>query len=81
MSVGDRITVLVAAGAISATLGMGSCSTNAHLDDLKMQLNRRFDEMNARIDEVNVRILDLQADIRELRTLIVGAKAHDASAD
>lgn len=44
MSVGDRITVLVAAGAISATLGMGACSTNAHLDDLKMQINRRFDE-------------------------------------
>ena len=31
---GDRITVLVVAGAISATLGVGSCSTKARIDDV-----------------------------------------------
>ena len=43
---GDRITVLVAAGAISATLGTGSCSTNTRIDDVKMQLNTRIDDVN-----------------------------------
>lgn len=53
MSMGDRITILVAAGAVRATLGMGSCSTNM------------------RINDVNARIDDAQADVWELRTLII----------
>ena len=53
MSMGDRITILVAAGATSATLGMGSWAINMRTDDLR-----------ARID-------DVQADVRELRTLII----------
>ena len=64
MSLGDRITILVAAGAISATLGIGSCSTNVRISDVNTQLNTRIDDVNARID-------DLQADIRELRMLII----------
>lgn len=85
MSTGDRITILVAAGAISATLGVGSCSTNARIDDVRVLVNSRiddvyrrfddvgvrFDDINARIDDVNLRIDDLQADVRELRALIV----------
>ena len=81
MSLGDRITILVAAGAISTTLGMGSCSTNARIDDVKTQLNTRIDDVNGRIDDVNARIDDLQADIRELRTLIVGGNRTDVAAD
>ena len=59
--------MLVAAGAIVATLGVGTCSTNA-----------RFDDLNRRID-------DLQADIRELRSLVIEAikadTADEADAD
>ena len=66
MSTGDRITILVAAGAISATLGVGSCSTNARIDDVNTHLDTRIDDVNTRID-------DLQADIRELRALVIDA--------
>ena len=62
MSWADRISILVAAGAIVVTLGVGTCSTNA-----------RFNDVNARFDDVNRRIDNLQADIRELRTLVVDA--------
>ena len=54
--------MLVAAGAIVATLGVGTCSTNA-----------RFNDVNSRFDDVNRRIDDLQADIRELRSLVIEA--------
>lgn len=67
---GDRITILVAGGAISATLGMGSCSTNMRIGDL-----------NARIDDVNARIGDVQADVRELRTLIIDIARRSEPAD
>ena len=60
---GDRITILVAAGAISAMLGMGSWATNMLIDDLK-----------ARID-------DVQADVRELRTLIIDIARRGEPAD
>ena len=81
MSMGDRITVLVAAGAISATLGVGSCSTNARIDDVNTRLDTRIDDVNARIDDVNARIDDVQADIRELRVLIINAIQADTLAD
>ena len=81
MSTGDWITILVAAGAISATLGMGSCSTNARIDDVNTQLNTRIDDVNTRIDDVNTRIDDVLADIRELRALIIDAIKRDEPAD
>ena len=62
MSWADRISLLVAATAIVATLGVGTCSTNA-----------RFNDVNARFDDVNRRIDDLQRDIRELRSLVIDA--------
>ena len=66
--------MLVAAGAIVATLGVGTCSTNA-----------RFNDVNSRFDDVNRRIDDLQADIRELRSLVIEAikadTADEAAAD
>ena len=71
---GDRITIIVAAGAISATLGVGSCSTNARIDDVNTQLNTRIDDVNARID-------DVQADIRELRALVIDALKRSTPAD
>ena len=62
--------MLAAAGAIVATLGVGTCSTNA-----------RFEDVNRRIDDVNRRIDDLQADIRELRTLVIDAIKRGEPAD
>ena len=64
---GDRITIIVAAGAISATLGVGTCSTNARIDGVNAridgvnaQLDTRIDDMNAqlnaRIDGVNAQL-------------------------
>ena len=64
---GDRITILVAAGAISATLGVGSWSTNARINDVNMQLNTGID--------------DVQEDIRDLRVLVIDALEHGDPAD
>ena len=69
MSWTDRITVLVAAGAIVATLSVGTCSTK----------NGRFDDVNQRIDDVNGRIDDVQRDIRELRSLVIEAIKTDTA--
>ena len=70
MSWADRISMLGAAGAIVATLGVGTCSTNA-----------RFNDVNARFDDVNRRIDALQADIRELRSLVIDAITRGEPAD
>ena len=59
----DRISMLVAAAAIVATLGVGTCSTNARFNDV----NARFNDVNARFNDVNRRIDDLQSEIRGLR--------------
>lgn len=66
MSWTNQISMLVAAGAILATLGVGTCSTNA-----------RFSDVNSRFDDVNRRIDDLEADIRELRSLVIEAIKAD----
>ena len=95
MSTGDRVTILVGAAAICATLGVGSCSTNARIDDLNRNLSKRFDDLNHRFgglhhrfddlnhrfDDVNGRIDGLRADIRELRLLLVDALADDEPAN
>ena len=78
MSMGDRITILVAAGAVSATLGVGSWSTNARINDVNTQLNTRIDDMGA---QLNARIDDVQEDIRELRALVIDALKHGDPAD
>ena len=44
MSRTDRLSLLIAAGALVVTLGVGTCSTNARFDDV----NARFDDVNAR---------------------------------
>ena len=68
MSWADRLTILVAAGVISTTLGVGACQTGARIADV----NGRIDNVQADIRELRD---DVQADIRELRTLVVDAIA------
>ena len=52
----DRISLLLAVSAIVVTLGVGTCSTNARIDDLSDSVNRRFDDLsdsvNRRFDQV-----------------------------
>ena len=59
----DRISLLLAVGAIVVTLGVGTCSTNARIDDLSDSVNRRFDDLsdsvNLRFDDVNLRFDDV----------------------
>ena len=73
--------MLVAAGAIVATLGVGTCSTNARFNDV----NARFEDVNRRIDglQSDIRELrgDLQSDIRELRSLVIDAIKRGEPAD
>ena len=67
----DRISLLLGVGAIVVTLGVGTCSTNARIDDLSDSVNRRFDDVNRRFDDlsdsVNRRFDQVRADIRALR--------------
>ena len=62
----DRISLLLGVGAVVVTLGVGTCSTNARIDDV----NRRFDDVDRRFDDlsasVNRRFDQVRADIREL---------------
>ena len=74
MSMGDRITVLAAGGAVGATLGVGSCSTDARIDDVNRQRNTRIGDVTARID-------DVQADILELRAQVINALKNGGPAD
>ena len=80
MSPRDRLSFFIGVGAIVVTLGVGTCSTNARFDDVNRRIddvNRRIDDVNRRIDDVNARFEarfdDLQADIRELRAIIIDA--------
>ena len=84
----DQIPLLLGSGAIVVTLGVGTCSTNARIDDLNDNMNnrfedvnRRFEDMNRRVDDVNRRIDDVQADVRELRGLLFENLQRDAPVD
>ena len=77
----DQIPMLLGIGAIVVTLGVGTCSTNARIDDLNDNMNNRFDDVNRRVDDVNRRIDDVQADVRELRGLLFGNLQRDAPVD
>ena len=52
----DRISLLLGVSAIVVTLSVGTCSTNARIDDLSDSVNRRFDDLS---DSVNRRFDDL----------------------
>ena len=54
----DNAAVLIGMGAIIVTLGIGTCSTNARIDDGFTNVNLRFDDMNRRIDDTNRRMDD-----------------------
>ncbi len=47
----DNAPVLLGMGAIIVTLGIGTCSTNARIDDGFANVDRRFNETNRRMDD------------------------------
>ena len=78
----DNAPVLLGMAAIVVTLGIGTCSTNARIDDGFTSMNLRIDDtnrrmddgfnnVNRRIDDTNQRIDDIQEDVRELRTMLL----------
>lgn len=73
MTWSDRLTGLIAAGAIVATVASGQRVTDARFDDV----NRWLDDVNTRIDDLRAdattRLDDLQPDMREMRALVVEA--------
>ena len=86
----DRIPFVLGVGAIVVTLGVGTCSTNARIDDLNgrfADVNRRFDDLNADVnrrfddlnDDLNRRFDDLNADVNrrfdDVRADIRGLRA------
>ena len=47
----DRITFFLGVGALVVTLGVGTCSTNARIDDLNGRLDAFRADVNRRLDE------------------------------
>ncbi len=47
----DNAPVLLGMAAIVVTLGIGTCSTNARIDDGFANVDRRFNETNRRMDD------------------------------
>ena len=80
MSWADRISMLVAAAANS-----GHARSRNLLDQCPFNdVNARFDDANRRIDDLQSRSEacdDLQADIRELRSLLIEAIKDGTPAD
>ena len=91
MSFAGRISYFIGVGAIVATLGVGTCSTNARFNDVDARfndmngriddVNGRIDDVNGRIDDMHDRIDDIRTDIRELRALIIDAIKRADPAD
>ena len=84
----DRLSFFIGVGAIVVTLGVGTCSTNARFEDVNRRIddvNSRIEDVNSRIDDVNARVEarfdDVQADIRELRALVIDAIKNGDAAD
>lgn len=74
MTWSDRITILVAAVLVSASIWLGTNSINARIDDV----NARIDGVNARIDTLQESVQD---DLRELRALVIDALQAKSHAD
>ena len=80
----NQLTYLIGIGAIVTTLALGTCSTNARIDDIAARIgdvHRRIDDTNRHLIETNRRIDDLQDDtnrrfddvqdeLQELRRLV-----------
>ena len=76
----DNAALLLGIGAIVVTLGVGTCSANARIDDMNQRMTDGFANVNQRFDDTNQRITDgfanlqrqideLQVDVRELRSM------------
>ena len=49
----DRLTIVLSAAALCATIIGTSCSTNARIDDLNARIDDLNESLNARIDDLN----------------------------
>ena len=72
----DRITILVAAGMIAATLGVGTCSTNSRIGTLETQLAGRIGtletQLGRRIDSLQVQITNLDNRMAAMQAQLSG---------
>lgn len=58
----DHAALLLGIGATVVTLGVGTRSTNARIDEMNQRMTDGFANLQRQIDE-------LQADVRELRSM------------
>ncbi len=83
----DQVPLLLGIGAIVVTLAVGTCSTNARIDDLGDTMNSRFDDMNNRIDDfagtMNNRFDDMNNRFGDMNRRIddVNRRIDDVQAD
>ena len=76
---GDRITILVAAGAVTSTVAVGTSSTNTRFAEMQADIRQVREDVQTDIRELRT---DVQADIRELRALVIDAiQARTEEAD
>lgn len=80
------VTVMVAFTAIIAS-GMNARfdDVNRRIDDVNRRIDARFDDVNrnvnGRIDDLDARMTRVEADIRELRTLVIEAIGGETAPD
>ncbi len=71
--------VSIVASGINNRFDDVNATVNSRISDLNTSVNRRMDDMSTNL---NRRIDDLQAEVRELRTLVIDAiKGADPTAD
>ena len=54
----DNAAVLIGMPAIVATLGIGTCSTNARIDDTNRRMDEGFTNVNRQFDDIHRRMDD-----------------------
>lgn len=62
----DRLTILVAAGALAGSISIGTCSTSREIDRLAGAVETLRTDVRADVADVRADIADVRADVRRL---------------
>lgn len=62
----DRLTILVAAGALAGSISVGTCSTSREIDRLAGVVETLRTDVRADVADVRADLADVRADVRRL---------------
>ena len=66
----DRLTILVAAGALAGSISIGTCSTSREIDRLAGAVETLRTDVRADFADVRADFADVRADIAEVRASV-----------